>query len=350
MKGREHGLPPHPHTPTPPHPHAPSPCTGGVHATRFGCCLPSPAVPTLYFIGVTTGRSSIMKVFPRWSDVLGLEARVVGYDAPIHAPQEAYETIVRHIAQEPLGKGALVTTHKIDLLDATRDMFDYLDPYARLCGEVSCISKGEDGRLEGYAKDPITSGLAWQAFVEPGHWGRTGGHVMCIGAGGAAVAISVYVAGLPDPADRPRKFVVVNRSQPRLDKMRAIHARLDTDIAFEYILNRDPVRNDALMATLPPGSMVINATGMGKDRPGSPITDCGVFPENGLVWELNYRGELDFMHQAERQAARRNLRIEDGWVYFVYGWSQAIAQVFHLELTPALFAELDKAASAIRSP
>jgi shikimate 5-dehydrogenase len=301
----------------------------------------------LYFIGVTTTKSSIMKVFPRWSDILGLGAEIVGYDAPIHGPAEVYETIVRHIKEDALSMGALVTTHKIDLLDVTREMFDYLDPYAELCGEISCISK-RDGRLEGYAKDPITSGLAWEAFVEPGHWGRTGAHVMCIGAGGSAVAISVYVSGLPDPADRPPRFVVVQRSLPRLEKLQAIHAKLDTDIEFEYILNEDPARNDEIMASLPPGSMVINATGMGKDRPGSPVTDEGLFPEHGLVWELNYRGDLDFMHQAERQAQSRNLTVEDGWVYFLHGWSQVIAEVFHLQLTPELFAELDKAAAVIR--
>lgn len=290
-----------------------------------------------------------MRVFPKWSDILGLGAEIVGYDAPIHAPAEVYRAIVQHIKKDPLSKGALVTTHKIDLLDAARKMFDYLDPHAEMCGEISCVSKDADGRLEGYAKDPITSGLSWQAFVEPGHWGRTGGHVMCTGAGGAAVAISVYVAGLPDPADRPEKFIVVNRSQPRLDKLQEIHAKLDTDIAFEYVLNQDPKKNDELMALLPSGSMVINATGMGKDRPGSPITDDGVFPESGLAWELNYRGGLDFLHQAERQASSRSLTVEDGWVYFLHGWSQVVAEVFHLELTPELFAALDRAASTIRS-
>lgn len=305
------------------------------------------AVPTLYFIGVTTTQSSIMKVFPKWSGILGLGAEIVGYDAPIHGPAEVYEAIVSHIKQDPLSMGALVTTHKIDLLEVTRHIFDYLGPYAELCGEISCISKRE-GLLEGYAKDPITSGLSWEAFVERGHWGRTGGHVMCIGAGGSAVAISVYVAGRPDPADRPRKFIVVQRSLPRLDKMQEIHARLDTDVEFEYILNEDPLKNDEIMASLPPGSMVINATGMGKDRSGSPITDNGLFPENGLAWELNYRGELDFLHQAERQAEGRNLVVEDGWVYFLHGWSQVIAEVFHLDLTPGLFAQLDEAASVIR--
>ena len=75
------------------------------------------------------------------------------------------------------------------------------------------------------------------------------------------------------------------------------------------------------MAAMPPGSLVVNGTGMGKDSPGSPITDQGVFPEKARVWELNYRGELGFLHQARRQEAARALFIEDGWRYFVHGWT-----------------------------
>ena len=305
------------------------------------------SVPTMVFVGVTTGKSSIMKVFPKWSDVLGIGARIVGYDAPIHAPDEDYLAIVRHIKSDPLTKGALVTTHKIDLLTATRSEFGYLDPYAQLCGEISSISKRGD-QLRGHAKDPISSGLSLEAFVPRGHWGDSGGHVLCLGAGGSAVAISVYLAGLPDRADRPSKFIAVNRSPGRLESLREIVEQLDTDIEFEYILNEDPVRNDAIMAALPPGSMVINATGMGKDRPGSPLTDEAAWPERGLVWELNYRGELDFMHQARRKADQYHLTIEDGWVYFLHGWTQVVAEVFDVQLTPELFQKLDDAASELR--
>jgi len=141
----------------------------------------------------------------------------------------------------------------------------------------------------------------------------------------------------------------VNRSQPRLDNLRRIHAKLDADIPFEYILNEDPAQNDEIMASLPSGSMIINATGMGKDRPGSPVTDNGLFPESGLIWELNYRGVLGFLHQAEQQAENRNLKVEDGWTYFLHGWSQALAEVFRLDLTTDLFAILAKVASVIRS-
>jgi len=44
------------------------------------------SVPTMYFVGVTTRQSSIMKVFPKWSDVLGLGAQIDGYDAPLARP------------------------------------------------------------------------------------------------------------------------------------------------------------------------------------------------------------------------------------------------------------------------
>jgi len=288
-----------------------------------------------------------MKVFPKWSEILGLSAQIRGYDAPLHAPAHYYDQIVRHIKIDPLAMGALVTTHKIDLLAATRELFEYLDPYAELCDEISCISK-RDGKLEGHALDPISSGRAWQTFVPRGHWERTNGHVFCLGAGGAATAISVYLAARPEQADRPRKFVAVDVNQPRLDALKTVIEQLNTDVEFDYVRNDDPRGNDALMNGLPAGSVVINATGMGKDCPGSPISDQAVFPQDGLVWEFNYRGELDFLHQARRQAQARHLRVEDGWVYFLHGWSLVISQVFHVNLTPTRFGALDKAASAVR--
>ena len=36
--------------------------------------------PTFYFIGVTTGQSSIMKVFPKWAEIMGLDAEMKGID------------------------------------------------------------------------------------------------------------------------------------------------------------------------------------------------------------------------------------------------------------------------------
>ena len=182
------------------------------------------------------------------------------------------------------------------------------DPYAEATSELSCISK-KDGRLLGHAKDPITAGLSLEAIIDPGYFGKTGGHVLCLGAGGSAVATLLYLINKQDKGDRPEKFIAVNRSPGKLDHMREMVSKYDTDINVEYIHNSDPAMNDQVMAALPDQSIVINATGMGKDTPGSPITDQGQFPEKGIAWEFNYRGELDFMHQALKQVDSRNLKL-----------------------------------------
>jgi shikimate dehydrogenase len=186
-------------------------------------------------------------------------------------------------------------------------------------------------------------------LLTPGYFGKTGGHVLCFGAGGSAVATLLHLMDKKDPADRPQKCIFVNRSQGRLDHMRAMVENYDTDIQVETICNQDPKKNDALMQSLPDYSIVINATGMGKDIPGSPITNDGLFPKNGIAWEFNYRGELDFMHQALAQKEARNLHVEDGWLYFVHGWTQVVAQVLHVDLTPKLFDRLNEAAESVRS-
>jgi shikimate 5-dehydrogenase len=306
------------------------------------------SVPTFYFIGVTTGKSSIMKVFPLWMKVLGREEVVMeGVDCKIHDEPGAYRRAVTQIKYDPLSLGSLVTTHKIDLLNAARDMFDYLDPYAMITGEVSCISK-LDGRLEGHAKDPLTSGASLDVIIGTGYFSRTHGEVLCFGAGGSGVATLLHLINKKDKGDRPAKFTFVNRSQGRLDHAKEMVGGLQTDIKIEYICNSDPLVNDKIMEMFPPCSIIINATGMGKDTPGSPITWEGKFPTNSIAWEFNYRGELDFLHQSLAQVESRKVKVEDGWIYFVHGWTQVVAQVLHFDLTPALFEQLNRAASSVR--
>lgn len=290
------------------------------------------AKATLYFIGMTTGKSSIMRVFPRWAEYLKLgEVAIQGIDCQWHDDPAVYRRAVEFIKADPRSLGALVTTHKIDLLTACRDQFEFLDPYARLMGEISCLSK-RDGQLRGHAMDPITSGLALEAFLPTGHWEATGGEVFCLGAGGSAIAITSYLMDPKHGTNRPSRIVVANRSAPRLDEIREIHHQLDCPIPVEYHHTPGPEDSDALLKGLKPHSLVINATGLGKDAPGSPLSDAGIFPDHGLVWDFNYRGNLVFLDQARSQARSRHLTIEDGWVYFIHGWTRVVAEVFDVDI------------------
>jgi shikimate 5-dehydrogenase len=288
--------------------------------------------PTLYFIGVTTAKSSIMKVFPAWADYLGLKgATIKGIDFKLHDDPAAYREAVEFIRDDPLSMGALVTTHKIDLFHACRDLFDIIDPHATLMDETSCISK-RDGKLVCHAKDPISSGLAIDGFLGEGHFARTGADLFSMGAGGSTIAITWHLMRRSRGDDLPARIVVSNRSQHRLDEIRRIHAEVESDVAVEYILAPTAEDNDAVLKSLKPGSLVINATGLGKDAPGSPLSDASVFPERAVVWDLNYRGDLVFLDQARRQEQARALQVEDGWTYFIHGWTQVIAEVFHVDI------------------
>lgn len=300
----------------------------------------TPAVtPTIYFIGVTTGQSSIMKVFPKWAKALNLNAIIKGIDFAPHSSSDEYREAVEFIKNDPLSLGALVTTHKIDLFKTCEDLFDYIDPYAHQLGEVSSISK-LNGKLCAHAKDPISSGLALERFIPEDFWQSHGGEVLLLGAGGSSLAMSVYFAQEKFKNNAPKKITIANRSLPRLEAAKKILDKIDTTISFEYIHNPTPEDNDKTLASLPPYSLIVNATGLGKDGPGSPLTNQCQFPENSLVWEINYRGDLLFKEQAELQAEVKNLHIEDGWNYFIHGWTQVIAEVFHIEIKDELLTQL----------
>ena len=289
-------------------------------------------IPTMYFIGVTTSKSSIMNVFPKWAEYLQLGNVVIkGIDLKIHDEPANYQEAVDFIKNDPLSLGALVTTHKIDLLKACRDQFDELDEYAELMGEISSISK-HNGNLVGHAKDPITSGLSLEAFLPKNYWRDTGAEAFILGAGGSSIAISWYLMKKEHGDNHPSKILIANRSTPRLEEMKQIHGQIASSIPVEYYHTPYPELSDKILNELKPGSLVMNATGLGKDAPGSPITDAGIFPFKGITWDFNYRGDLVFMDQARAQQKERQLKMEDGWIYFIHGWTRVIAEVFHIDI------------------
>jgi len=293
--------------------------------------------PTFYFIGVTTKNSSIMRVFPAWARYWARQhaalehAQICGIDFAPHAEPQAYRDAVSFIKNDPLSLGCLVTTHKLDLYAACHDLFDEIDPHARLMAETSCLSK-RGGRLICHAKDPISSGLALDGFLPADHFAKTGAELFSMGAGGSTIALTWHMMQKNRGRDRPSRIIISNRSQARLDHIRHIHAQINHDIPVDYVLSPTQAENNRVLEGLKEGSLVINATGLGKDAPGSPISDGALFPEKGIVWELNYRGHLVFLDQARAQAQSRKLQIEDGWTYFIHGWTQVIAEVFDISI------------------
>jgi shikimate 5-dehydrogenase len=273
----------------------------------------------------------------------------VGIDCEIHDDPQVYRDVVSFIRDDPNSLGGLVTTHKLDLLEAARDLFDHLDENAEMLGEISCISK-RDGQLRGAAMDPITSGLALEAFVPREHWKQSPTDLCLIGAGGSSLALTMYVMTKMPAEARPARIVVSNRSSKRLESMKALHPRINPGIETEYVLAPKPEENDEVVGRLTEGAVVANATGLGKDVPGSPTTSNVSFPKNGYAWDFNYRGDLEFLKQARAQQEEKNLGVEDGWVYFIHGWTRVIAEVFDIDIPTSgpEFDELSRIAAEAR--
>ena len=288
------------------------------------------------FVGVDTAGSSIRAIFPVWRDrlELGDDVTLDGVDIPVGASPERYRAVVETLDGDPSFVGALVTTHKVAVYDAARDLFAELDRFALLCGEVSCVAK-RGGKLLGWAKDPISAGRALDDLLGERYFERTGGEVLCIGAGGAGTAIALCLMTRPEPGDLPGRIVVADAAAARVRTVAELHRKLGSPVPLDSHVTSEPGELDRLLAALPPGSVVINATGMGKDRPGSPVGDGARFPERAVVWELNYRGSLEFLHQAQAQAASRELGVADGWRYFVFGWTAVIEEVFERAIAAA---------------
>jgi len=278
----------------------------------------------MYFFGVTTAASGIHRLFPRWTRLAGVEdATLVGVDLPLDGQPERYRDAVRVLLDDPQASGALVTSHKVQVWTHARDLFTGFDADAEMLGEVGCMVR-RGARLTGSAIDTLTSGLALREFLPETPFR---GHALILGAGGAGTALACHLFRDHSPAQ-----VTLTDTVP---------ARLELVRRLTPALVASPEQNDRLLESLPDGGLVVNATGLGKDRPGSPISDHAGFPPNTIAWDFNYRGELRFLDQARAQGARA----VDGWNYFLHGWSQIMARVLGFTLTEELFAALRQAAA-----
>jgi shikimate 5-dehydrogenase len=290
------------------------------------------------FVGVSTGGSRIHGLFPTWMDVLGLDVELEGVDLPLGSPAASYRELVAAFPADDALRGAVITSHKLGFYAATRGLMRAADETADALEEFNSIARHADGSLTGHARDPVAVEAVLPSVLGE-HFTRR--DVILLGAGGAGSAIALSLLA----AHPPRRLVAVDTLPERLEALRAL---LGSPPATEltFIVSDDAARNDALLTEAAPGSLVVNATGMGKDTPGAPLTAGAVFPRGGIAWDLNYRGELEFLAIARAGQDERDLTVHDGFEYFLHGWAAALAPVLDIDMTPALFARLRDAAVA----
>ena len=290
------------------------------------------SVPDVVFVGVSTGQSLVHRVWPAWQPLLGTTCGVRGTDLGLGVGDEDYVGLLERLRNDESAAGAVITAHKVRVYAAGEACFARLDPLSLACREVNAIRRTTGG-LWGWARDPISVGRVVDRI-----WPSREGQVVCLGAGGTARALAHHLAARSEV-----EFVCADRDP-------AAVGELVRRLAGRAVGHVGEGPWDDLVGSAPPGSLVVNATGMGKDRPGTPISDGARFPARAVVWELNYRGELEFLGQARRQADATRLEVHDGWQLFCHGWAAALSVVLDLADEADLGDRLMRAASAWRPP
>ena len=81
-----------------------------------------------------------------------------------------------------------MTTHKLGLFAACRDLFDEIDPHAALMAETSCrrsVATGADLPAPRTRSPPASRRTT--GFLAPDHFMKTGVEVHSMGAGGSTI-------------------------------------------------------------------------------------------------------------------------------------------------------------------
>ena len=285
----------------------------------------SAAMAKVVFLGVSTAQSRINTQFKTFGAVLGFSAELVGVDLPIGSSSEAYKAFLDYILHDNSVAGALVTSHKTALFRAGRHLFTSLSADATKLEEVGAIRRTTEG-ITGQASDPraVKRALGIILKSQPPLKRRD---VLIFGAGGAGLALA-YVLG-KDVNDEPGgSITLVESDANRYSAVRIILEHLRLKRPINLICNGSS--GDSILDHSSPGTLVVNATGLGKDAPGSPISDAAKFPSNSIAWDFNYRGSLEFLSQARSQVSARQISVGDGFDYYVAGWTEVLSYIFNV--------------------
>lgn len=288
--------------------------------------------PSMFFLGVTTRASSVHRVFGSWTECLGRSLRLVPRDLGLKSQPSVYREFVNDIRENPrVNLGALVTSHKAALFDAASDMFDRLTPASIRLQEIGMIY-WRDGLLVGDANDVLsTRQVARGVLLESETWLAGSKRAVIMGSGGAGVALANTL--VTETALGCSGVILTELNQARAEQVSAMVSSWNSQIPVHVEVVAS--NSDSLVDSAGAGALIANATGLGKDREGSPITDAVRFPEGSFVWEFNYRfneqSEPTFLEIARSQESEKNLIVEDGWDYFIWGWLGVMANVLGLE-------------------
>lgn len=296
------------------------------------------------FVGVTTKKSAINNFFPLWMKFLDADCTLVGIDISLDAPFSQYDDFLEQFLSDQW-IGALVTTHKSKIfhrLDSNGYTSNLTDR-AKLLEEVSVVYKNTNSEIFGDATDPDAIFPILSRLLSDERWLSGCFQILIMGGGGAGLALFYTIIS----SEIIVKKIVITESDPLrrhflTRKVDEIAHKFKSEVLIEVT---DSQNSDKTIAELGSGALIVNATGMGKDLPGSPIRNPDNIFNNSIIWEFNYRGELNFLNDCMKIRDRKNFLIEDGWYYFIHGWANVLCTALNKTVTEKLLTDFETVTS-----
>lgn len=293
----------------------------------------------MYFVGVSTEKSIINAIFPKWMEILGCNVQLQGVNIPINASPHIYRECAKKISDSENVLGALVTSHKVAIYKYANDIFDVITDSAREFREVGAIYKTEAG-MNGEATDIISVHNAFDNIFKKVN--ITDSDICILGCGGAGLALGYII--LKYYNNSFKKIIMTDTNVDRLEVVKQVLSVYDADNKLSFIPINRIDDNDDVINKLNKESYIVNATGVGKDLPGSPISCDIQIPFGSCLWEYNYRGDLMFMNIAQKQSKEKKLTLYNGFEYFIYGWTTVISRVLNIDISNDIFNSMKKIA------
>ncbi len=280
--------------------------------------------PNVYFLGLATEKSASRRIFPAWAEAIGWSASLVGVDLPQETDCDGYRTFLAQLKGDKLCAGAQVTVHKVGLYRCLAADFDDLDDDARSLGEVGGISVRQEV-LAAFSPDMLALSGELEEILAKYSAGRKPGEMVILGGGGAGRAIALASARLGNAAFS--KITVTEQDDEVKGDLEQHLTRKFSEIGWSDFRIDDAGKNDDIVGSAASGSFIVNATGLGKDAAGSPISRDTLLPRDSVAWDLNYHGDLAFLTHARQEASARQVVVRDGWSFFLRNWYACLTRL-----------------------
>ena len=294
-------------------------------------------------MGVDPAGSRAHKVYSRWACALGLPPILRTVSLPVGTAASAYRECVAGLSNDQNVLGVVITSHKTAIVDTAHDLIGGFTELAGRLREAGVLVRRQ-GALTADAPDVASSRRAVGILLSDARWAAGDGDVIIFGAGGAGRALA-YALSRDATALGVRSITLADCVIGKAAAVANACASARLQIPVRAV-DSTPRQNGTLLARSAAGTLIVNATGLGKDAPGSPVDDSVAFPSRAIVWDFNYRGERRFLRHARTSYAHRDLRVEDGRNYFVAAWTEALARIAGSTPTDELYELFDVHARA----